>query len=54
MYFTVAIKTANYWKPPETNQNHLQAPKTILPKTSAITLNQPSLLETTHNQPEST
>ena len=54
MNFIVAIKTANYWKPPETKQNHLQVPKTFLQKTSAIILNQPSLLKTTLNQPEST
>ena len=29
MNFTVATKTAILWKPPESTQNHLQAPKTI-------------------------
>ena len=49
--FTVPTKTENLWKPPESTQKHLQAPKTIHPKASAITLNQPSPLKAIQNQP---
>ena len=41
--FTVATKTANLWKPPESTRNHLQVPKTIHrhPKPSTDTQNHP-------------
>ena len=52
--FTVATETANHRKPSTSTQNHPLPSKTIHPKTSSITLNQLSPLETTHNQLEST
>ena len=54
--FTVATETANNYKPPETAQKHLQAPKTIhnYPKSSTKNIcNHPKPAITTRNHPQS-
>ena len=54
--FTVATKTVNLWKLPESTQNHLQAPKTIHnhPKPSIKNIcNHPKPTITTQSHPKS-